>query len=539
MSGAAAFPLSDQINPSIVPGNSDLATPDVTDLQHQMGLASGFASLGSQQGWTILPRLSLEEEFTDNVFEVGAPRRWDLTTIVAPGVTVLGDSDRTQLRLDYEPDLEIHLINGSQNLLAQQFNGVGTVTLVPELFFVDVRAVAGVQASNGGIGGLGTLGQNGVGGITGASLGQGQTVDAGVAKNDRTQTASFSISPYMLFQFGDIGTGKIGTTLSESTASSISGFAPVPLVSGGTNDQHLSSFEQYAQFQSGDVLSVIRDTASADAMQSTSGGTGVTSSTRATVSNRVDYQINVSIDVYGQIGYEDISYSGNSALEIHDITWGVGTVLTPNPDSQLSLGYGHENGANTFTASGHYALTARTILTVSYNNGVGTQLEQVNQQLNQASVANNGSLVNSQSGTQLFVNNNALGVTQGIYRYNYLTFGATTILDRDTFGVTIGNSQQTQLGAKTQTSNGVTTGTLSWTHELSPDLVATATAAASLGTPTAGNNSKSYVAGLSLQYIITDTLSAFARYSFYDVQSSAANQSWYQDLFLVGITKQF
>ncbi len=379
------------------------------------------------------------------------------------------NSDRTQLRLDYEPDLEIHLINGSQNLLAQQFNGVGTVTLVPELFFVDVRAVAGVQASQGGIGGLGTLGQNGVGGITGASLGQGQTVDAGVAKNDRTQTASFSISPYMLFQFGDIGTGKIGTTLSESTASSISGFAPVPLVSGGTNDQHLSSFEQYAQFQSGDVLSVIRDTASADAMQSTSGGTGVTSSTRATVSNRVDYQINVSIDVYGQIGYEDISYSGNSALEIHDITWGVGTVLTPNPDSQLSLGYGHENGANTFTASGHYALTARTILTVSYNNGVGTQLEQVNQQLNQASVANNGSLVNSQSGTQLFVNNNALGVTQGIYRYNYLTFGATTILDRDTFGVTIGNSQQTQLGAKTQTSNGVTTGTLSWTHELSPD----------------------------------------------------------------------
>ena len=93
----------------------------------------------------------------------------------------------------------------------------------------------------------------------------------------------------------------------ESTSSSISGFAPVPLVSGGTNDQHLSSFEQYAQFQSGDVLGVIRDTASADAMQSTSGGTGVTSSTRATVSNRVDYQINVSIDVYGQIGWEDIS----------------------------------------------------------------------------------------------------------------------------------------------------------------------------------------------------------------------------------------
>jgi hypothetical protein len=284
---------------------------------------------------------------------------------------------------------------------------------------------------------------------------------------------------------------------------------------------------------------VIRDTASADGLQSNSGGTGVTTSTRATASNRVDYQINVSIDVYGQIGYEDISYSGNNALAIHDVTWGVGTVLTPNPDSQLSLGYGHQNGANTVTASGHYALSARTILTVSYNNGVGTQLEQVNQQLNQASVANNGSLVNSQTGAPLFVNNNALGVAQGVYRYNYLTFGATTILDRDTFGLTIGRSEETQIGVATQTTNGVTTGTLSWTHELNPDLVATATASASLGTPTAGSNSKSYVVGLSLQYIISDTLSAFARYSFYDVQSSTAGQSWYQDLFLVGITKQF
>ena len=48
--GAMAFPLTDVTTPSIVPGNADLAAPDVQDLQHQMGLTSGFASLGSQQG---------------------------------------------------------------------------------------------------------------------------------------------------------------------------------------------------------------------------------------------------------------------------------------------------------------------------------------------------------------------------------------------------------------------------------------------------------------------------------------------------------
>ncbi len=535
-----AFPLTDQTNPSIVPGNSDLSTPDVQDLQHQMGLASGFASLGSQQGWTILPRISMEEEFTDNVFEVPSPRRWDLTTIIAPGVSVLGNSDRAQLRLDYQPELEMHAINGDQNVLVQQLNAVGTLTLVPELFFVDLRALAGVQATNGGVGGLGGLGQPGVGGVTGASLGQGQTSDLGLAKQNRTQTASFSVSPYMLFQFGDIGTGKVGASLSQSTASRLTGFAPIPLVSQGANDQHFSSVAEFAQFETGDEFAALRDTFSANGLQATSGGTGVSRSTRDMASDRVDYQINHSIDVYGQIGWEDISYSGNNALAINDLTWGFGTVLTPNPDSQLTVGYGHQNGADTLTASAHYALTGRTILTASYNNGVGTQLEQVSNQLDQASVGNNGGLVNSQTGAPLLVGNNALGVATGVYRYNYLSFRATTLLDRDSLTLILGHSQETQVGSGVASrTNAVSTGTFLWTHELTPDLVASATASLSVGTPLAGSSSKSYVVGISLQYILSETVSTFARYSFYDVQYSTAGQSWYQDLFLIGITKQF
>ena len=109
-----AFPGTDESNPPFMPTGADLAAPDAAALEHQMGLTSGFASLGSAQGWTILPRLSAEEEFTDNVNEVSSPRRWDLTTIVAPGVAVLGNSDRVQLRLNYEPDLEMHLRYGTR-----------------------------------------------------------------------------------------------------------------------------------------------------------------------------------------------------------------------------------------------------------------------------------------------------------------------------------------------------------------------------------------------------------------------------------------
>ena len=130
-----------------------LAQPDTEDLRHQMQLLSGFATAGA--GWTILPRLTVEEELNDNEFQQQAPRRWDLITSIAPGVAVVGDLPRIQLRLNYQPTLEMHVKEGSQNVITQQLNADGLLTIIPDLFFVDVRGISGVQATQGGIGGQG------------------------------------------------------------------------------------------------------------------------------------------------------------------------------------------------------------------------------------------------------------------------------------------------------------------------------------------------------------------------------------------------
>lgn len=535
---ATAFPVTDQSNPPLVPTGADLAAPDVHDLQHQMGLTSGFGGFGTEGGWTILPRITAEEAFTDNVYEVQSPRRWDLTTVLSPGVIVLGDTSRVQLRLNYAPTLEMHVEAGDQNVLAQQLNAVGTVTLVPDLFYVDVRALAGVQATNGGLGGLGGLGQTGTGPVTASSV--APTTEQGLSKGNRSQTAIISISPYILNQFGDFGTLKVGASFSQSSTSELKGFAPIPLVSQGTNSQTQSGLEEYAQFQTGDEFAVLRDTFSADGRQTTSSGTGSNYSSRETANNRLDYEISRSIDVYGQVGWENINYSGANGVNINGPTWEIGTVLTPNPDSQLMIGYGRQNGGDSFTFSGRYSITARTTLTGSYNNGVGTQLDQLGNQLGQAGVANDGSLVNSQTGGPLFVGNNALGVSGGVFRFNYLSFNATTFLDRDEFALTVAHSEETQIGRGTSgASNGVWTGTLFWTRQFTADLVGSATASYSLGSPIAGEQSNSLLTSLSLQYILSETVSTFVRYSFYDRQSKIAGLSFYQDLVLVGITKQF
>lgn len=146
-----------------------------------------------------------------------------------------------QLRLNYEPDLEMHLRYGDQNLLAQQLNAVGTLTVVPDLFFVDVRALAGTQAINGGVGGLGGLGQAGIGGITGTSVLPPTTGTTGLAKQNRSETSSVSVSPYMLYRFGDLATARLSVSLTRSASSTINGFAPLPYVDQGINSQTLDT----------------------------------------------------------------------------------------------------------------------------------------------------------------------------------------------------------------------------------------------------------------------------------------------------------
>ena len=116
---------------------------------------------------------------------------------------------------------------------------------------------------------------------------------------------------------------------------------------------------------------------------------------------------------------------------IADTVWGFGATLTPDPDSQISIGYGHQNGFNSLNFNANYALTARTTLSASYYSTVQTQLQQIQSQLNLASINQNGTLVNSQTGQPIFLNNAALGVQSGLFETRTFSFTATTLLDRD------------------------------------------------------------------------------------------------------------
>ncbi len=49
-----------------------------------------------------------------------------------------------------------------------------------------------------------------------------------------------------------------------------------------------------------------------------------------------------------------IVYNTTGGLNVNDLTWSVGTTLTPDPDTSLTVSYGHLNGYNSLSVNGHY-----------------------------------------------------------------------------------------------------------------------------------------------------------------------------------------
>src|SRR5271166_5617830 len=198
-------------------------------------------------------------------------------------------------------------------------------------------------------------------------------------------------------------------------------------------------------------------------------------------------------------------------------------------------------------------LCRRTQISAYYTTGLQTNLQGIQSQLNLTTVNSAGQTVNSVTGAPVAIGTNGVGVQAGLFRVKAFTLNVTTTLDRDQFAAWLQLSNNTTeatvpaselqfnitsppVGSTTQAK----TLYASWTHQIRDDL--TLGSVASFNTSRVSNgvgNQHSIAASIGMQYLISQTLAATASYSFYDLISSTSTQSYYQNLVLVGLTKQF
>ncbi|MSP02193.1 MAG: hypothetical protein EXR07_14255 [Acetobacteraceae bacterium] len=138
---------------------------------------------------------------------------------------------------------------------------------------------------------------------------------------------------------------------------------------------------------------------------------------------------------------------------------------------------------------------------------------------------------------------NALGVQNGVFRYDTLNASLSTGWDRDTVQASFTWSVQSAVtGSATaaNTSSDVKTASLSWTRSLRPDLTLSTSGTYSLirRSGTLGGDT-SFSTAVGLQYTMSDTTAVSARYSFFNRVSRIPGYGLYENILLLGLTKQF
>jgi len=493
--------------------------------------------------FSIVPSIGVAEMYNSNIFQSETNPKGDFVTAITPGIQITGSTPRVTANLQYSPSFLVYAGTRSADSIAHQ--GIGSVTaeLVPDTLFVTARALASVQPAGGGLGGLG-LGQFGSTSPLGSAVGSTSAPGAlALDSNNLTQNFGASITPYVVHRFGDFGTAKVGLTLTESYSTNNGELNPIPgTVSVGTQRQQTG--EATAQFQSGPDFGRVRDFAVVDAARST--GTGVSNGSRSdTATNWAGYALNRAVMPFVELGAESIHYNTAPATNIDDAVWLVGVVLTPNPDSQLSLGYGHQQGANSPDIRGYYQITPRSRVSVSYTTQLATNIQQIENQLALTSFDQFGNAVDVQTGAPLFLGNGLLSTQNALFRTHSLSLTGTTVLDRDTINVSVQHQNQTPVGSAPGSSAGigeeVTSFSAGWTHQISERTSLGLGGSYSLSsfetTPSGTERSFSATAGAS--YLLSDTVSTVARYSFFNRSSNFAGRTFADNIFLLSLTKRF
>lgn len=469
--------------------------------------------------------------------------QWSLTTYIQPSLSLAGDSARLSAQLSYSPALVLYSNSNGQNQLSHYLNAGATATLVPDHLFVDVRGYATDQPS---------YGSNPTGVVN--------TVPAAITSGSATQVVGASISPYYIQRFGGWGTLRAGYTLSHifvgnrtNTANTVRNNSLPGFGSTGS----LTTSSEYISFGTGENFDRFNYGFNATTSQDYGGGSTYSSGGNYNINNSFSYAVSRAVTLLSNIGYQSVSYGGATRFQSDYVNWNVGTRLTPNADSSLTVQYGESQGSSTWLFNGRYAPTPRLSFYGTYNTSITTYLQQQQALLQNTVVGPNGILIDQTTGAPVSAIN-PLGIQNAPSRVYTLTFGAAYVVNRESFSASISRTTTTTL---TQSSSVVgttvpsgttgtgTSGSLSWQHDIDP--ITNLTSSIGYGVSDSGvflgrsgGSLRTLSATAALSRTFTATLTGNISYSYYDrsglpntaIQGAGSST---QNVFLVGLRKTF
>ena len=147
------------------------------------GAGEQGAAVPEKRFLSLVPRLTIDGLWTDNIrLQSSAAKTSDFVTTVTPGIRFLADGDRLKASVDYSLSRLIHAREQSLDRNQNTLNALGAYELAENFAFVDFS---------------GTIAQQTISAF-------GPRSDNNTAFNaNRTEVATYRLSPYVRGQFGD------------------------------------------------------------------------------------------------------------------------------------------------------------------------------------------------------------------------------------------------------------------------------------------------------------------------------------------------
>lgn len=335
----------------------------------------GLVYAGSAQSadWTITPRISVSETFSDNanLDSNDEDPNSDFLTQVSPGISINGQGGRASLNLNYNLNQTFSHLGAQDTETNNNLAATGQVEIWKRVAFIDASAVI-------------TQAVTSTDGATSSSV-AGQNVN-------RTETRTATISPYFLHHFGTWVETESRFTLSGVTTDD------------GVVEDAITQSEQI-RINSGRRFQTF--TWSLDTINSKTQNSGDEPSERQ---RRADfngtYILGSKLSLLGGVGWEDIEDTDLDS-QPSGLTWSAGFAVRPSPRTSARLTYGKRDGTTSFDFEGSHQLSSRTSITATYSESIETS-----QQL----VANFTNFVRFDRATNDFVRNpdGSVAIFQGI-----------------------------------------------------------------------------------------------------------------------------
>ncbi len=279
------------------------------------------ADSAPRRAWTITPRVSISETFTNNVGLTNTGQQSEQITEISPGVQISVDSARLKAYLDYSLVEVFYAQTSSPRQSQNSLNSFGTFEAVENWAFVDFGGIISRRA---------------------VSAFGSQAVNNVSLSSNQSEVSSYSLAPYVRGRLGESVSyeARYGRAVTSSDAA---------LVSDVTTDDGSFKVKGGSAFRSlgwsGDLT-----------RQSVDYSFG-----RSTESDRINlglsYSISSQVDVFVNLGREANNYTTFSKENYS--TGGLGIVWSPSEATRLSAFGDHRSFGNAHSVSLDHR-TART-----------------------------------------------------------------------------------------------------------------------------------------------------------------------------------